>query len=448
MKESLLALMAALALGCGPKPGFIPDAGPDDAGFDGGFDAGRPRGDDPPTGWQTALALPAGADAGTRLGASLASAPDFYGQPMVAGIYDDPNGDGQRDDTRLFFSRWDGVSHAFNAPQVVEVVGAIDLSHPHRQVSLARDAATGQLGIAYVKGTDTIRLATSSDEGANFTLEMANAVSAGVAVSDPQLAMAGGVVHLAWFQGGSLLYRTRTGTGAFTDVQVPLTPGMAAFVPGPLSVAVDAAGHVGLAYFESPNLAPMSVATLAFWRPGAQPTVVADSGAVDVLSGSDRLPSVSLSFAGEAPRLAYHLRKVLPLASADDTTELWYAQASDPSGATWAAPVGIPRNGDTVTFNSTRWYQAVAADATGRAAVAADFVTAGFTPAQCGGPKLSRAPDGATFTTCSPGTSPVHYGGDWISLWSHAPGKLTLLFYYDTRTTASLKGGVVMWREP
>src|SRR5262245_38018638 len=149
MRATLIITLALVA--CGPKPTFHQDSGPDeDAGVDAGVDAGRPRGEDPGTGWQVALPLSADAGATTRVGVSASLALDQFGQPMIAAIIVDPNADGVLQDGRLVFTRWDGVAKAYQPPVAIEVIGDIDVSHPNRQVSLARHPTTGVIGVAYV----------------------------------------------------------------------------------------------------------------------------------------------------------------------------------------------------------------------------------------------------------------------------------------------------------
>lgn len=451
MRTSVLvvvcAVMAVSFAACGQKIKPTPTTGDEDAGAP-VVDAGRARGEDPPKGWSTPIELPAGAAATTKLGVSLAAIPDQFGQPVVAGVYDDPNGDGDRHDTRVFFTRWNGTDKAFQAQVQVEVVGEVDLSGPNRQVSLARDEVTGQLAIAYVKGADTIRLATSDDEGANFTLATVATASTGTA-SNPSVAVKGGVVHVAWVDGTTVQYGKRAaGANAFTVMPAPYPAGTSRTVRSGLALGLDSPGNPGLAFFAWP--AADDTPSLAFWRPPAfSSTVIASSGTVTATAAQpDRSPSVSLAFSGELPRVAFHLRMVEPLATLDNTTELSYAAATDAGGVTWGTPVGIPRNGDATKFNSTRWYQALVVEASGKVSVAANYAVNGTTGGLCGGPKLARSDNGTLFQTCSPAGSVYGFAGEYVNAWAHSPGKLTLLFAWDTRGTLTAKPGIAMWREP
>lgn len=442
MKRTLLCLAVLGLFTACPRPRPIVDAGPEeDAGVDAGVDAGWPRGDEPPTGWSVIQELPAGATAGTKLGVSASSAPDQHGHPLVAYVEDDPNGDGTRQDTRLFFTRWNGTAKAWTAPKVVEVLGAVDLSHPHRQVSVARDGDTGRIGIAYKREMDNvIRFAWSDDDGANFSLQNVSQVPSAALTSNPSLVMQGDTARIAFVHGSDLAVRTRVGNGAWTEEKAPGTLAM----QNPVSLALDGEGKPGVVFFKD---ALGGLAELVFWRPGtALVHTIATSGAVDV-SLADRRPSATLAFVGTVPHVAFHLRNVEPLVMNDDTPELFYAKATDATGATWSTPVPMPRNGNGVTSHSTRYYQGLTVEASGRTRVAAYFAAQGALT-MCGGPKLARSDDGVTFTTCAPANSPIQFGGEWLSLWQHAPGKLTLVFHYDNRANLNLKPGVVMWREP
>lgn len=444
----VVSIAAAALLACGPKPRPMTDAGEElDAGME--LDAGRQRGDDPPNGWQVAVELPMGAaaPASAHLGPHVASAGDQFGQPLIAALYEDPNGDGTFDDNRVVFTRWDGAARAFTMLKTIEVVGggSSDVDRPSRNISIARDAATGRIAIAYIKAQDnTVRLAVSDDEGANFSLSTVSDVPRAALMSNPSLAMAGGNAHLAWLQGSDLMYRKRL-AGAATWTDVPAGP----IVAGgrSISLALDADGNAGIAFFVSTGL---GTADLAYWRTSASAMVAVSGNMIDLSVSRDREPSVSLTFVGNVPHVAYHLRAVAPLAMNDNTAELFYAKADAPEASTWSV-IPIPRNGNATTFHTTRWYQALTIDATGRVNVAANFGASGA-QSNCGGPKLSRATDGMSFQTCAPAGFPTQFAGEWISMWPHRAGKQTIVFAYDTptgsRSNPNLKPGIAMWREP
>lgn len=443
----VLSIIAASLLAC-PRPRPMFDGGEEmDAGME--VDAGRPRGDDPTNGWQTAVELPmfATAAATTHLGVQLASAGDQFGQPLIAGVFEDPNGDGLYDDNRVVFTRWDGVARAFTMLKTVEVIGggAADDTRPSRQVSIARDATTGRIAIAYIKPQDnTVRIAVSDDEAANFSLSTVSDVPRAALMSNPSLALAGGNAHLAWIQGSELMYRKRLGAATtWTDV-----PAGAIVVNGnSVSLALDADGNAGIAFLVNAGL---NMADLAYWHPPAQAAVAVSGNMIDLSIARERAPSVSLTFVGNVPHVAYHLRTVEPLAMNDNTTELSYAKADSAAAATWTV-IPIPRNGSATTFHTTRWYQSIFIEPTGRVNIAANFGANGA-QSNCGGPKLSRAADGMNFMTCAPVGYPTQFAGEWISMWSHRPGKLTIIFAYDaptgSRSNAMLKPGIAMWREP
>jgi hypothetical protein len=452
LRSALAVLVALTLLGCGPRP--RPDAGtPDeDAGTDAGApDAGREKGQDPPNGYSYALPIPAGTSAAARFGVSASAVLDQFNQPMLAAINVDPNGDGVFQDNVLVFTRWNGASRAFEAARSVEVVGEIDVSHPNRQVSLARDVESGRIGIAYVKTGGAIRLAISDDEGANWTLETATAASSvGHALSNPQLALKGGKVWLAYFDSAAgpqsqpdIVVRTRTSGAAFTDSKAPLPGSYDEVAAGPLALALDSTGAPGLAYFMRRAADP--TVGLFFWRPaqnGATAWAIADSANTSNDGGTPRQPSVSLAFSGDLPRVAYHL------VTTDPDAQVWFASSSANDGSAFSNRVAIPRNGSPGALEGTQWYQAIAVEGA-KVAIVANFAS-GPAPQICGGPKLAKSNDGTSFTTCAPDNQRLFSrSGEFPSLMHHAPGKLTLLFNYESRANPSLPGGgVVLWREP
>ncbi|MHB8874078.1 MAG: hypothetical protein ACYC8T_10365 [Myxococcaceae bacterium] len=445
---SLLLAFAAL-VACGPKPRPIPDSGPEDAGEDAGVDAGRPAGEMPPTGYTRAVVQPDAGALTTRVGIFATLALDQNGQPMLAYVHQDPNGDGVRQDDKVVFTRWNGEDKGWQPPKTVEVCGAQDDAAPHRQLSLARDDSTGRLGLAYVTAAQTVKLASSDDEGQTWSLEVASVPNPNAhPLGDPQLKMAGGKVHLAYWEAsarcggaacGTVHYRTRQGQGPggfSADVQAPLVAGAQGNMAMPLSMALDSAGAPGLAYFVETSAS--SNVTLAFWRPGA----VTATAIFDSAGTADPGPSVSLAFFGDLPRVAAHL-------SGADPVQLRYVPALDAAGTTWGAPVGIDRNGATGSPESTRYFQSLAIDPAGKVAIAAAFTGATQAIQQCGGPKLARSAGGTLFTVCSPdGGRFFGFAGTFANLAVGRGNKLWLSFLYESTSNQLMGPGVVVWREP
>lgn len=445
----LLILSVLLTFACGPRP--RPMIIEDDAGSVMEVpDAGRQRGMDPPSGFSTAAELP---DAGARFGVSVSAVGDQFNQPLIAAVWDDPNGDGVRTDTRVFFTRWNGETKAYEPLKTIEVVGEIDLTPPLRQVAIARDSVTGRIGIAYVKAGAGIRYAFSDDEGANFSLATVGQDPGTGDSSFPAIALRNGTTHIAYVTSTEqVLYRTRMGaSGTFTEAAAPVTAGQASAL-GSISLALDADGNPGLAYFTK---GASLRATLAFWRPGtASATEIASSNMTDVLVPVERRPSVTLVFVGTTPRVAFHLLRADPVLNGmmtDQNPELWTSVATSAAGTTWSPPVGMPRNGDfqTMRFNTTQWYQGLVVHPNGSMTVGGAFLSRGTINTLCsGGPKLSRSADGMTFDTCSPMGTPLNFAGDWLSMWGHAPNKVSLVFFYDRRASDAVRGGVILYREP
>jgi hypothetical protein len=111
----------------------------------------------------------------------------------------------------------------------------------------------------------------------------------------------------------------------------------------------------------------------------------------------------------------------------------------------------VPRNGDfqAMRFNTTQWYQGVVAHPGGSLTIAGAFLSHGTINTLCaGGPKLAKSTNGATFETCAPMNTPFNFAGEWLSMWSHAPNKVTIAFFYDRRVSDALRGGVMLYREP
>jgi len=456
MNRNLLLLTCLLAAACGHKVVPPYDAGTPDGGDDSGTpDAGRTKGEDPPTGFSTAIELPDSTAATLRVGVSASVLLDQFAQPMIACINTDPNGDGNPGDTQVIFTRWNGVTKKYETPVNLATIGDVDLSEPSQQVSLARDETNGMLYVAFVTADKQVRVAYSSDEGATWSLETVSNNPNNHVLWNPQVAAHGGSVHVAWQEAGArcsgagcndVVCRMKTGSGAYGPNMIfPIPTGYDGAVLAPFQVAADKAGNPGVvAAFE--QSAGMDVG-IAFWRPGTSTaTVIASSMGTDNSTATTK-PSASLAFDSNAvPRVAYHL--LTPTANA----QLWYAAATTVDGTTWSTPVAMPRNSAGTTYEGTRWYQSLAIDSTGKLAIGANHASSPIPQPCTGGPKIARSSDGTSWTVCRPDTttttSTFGFAGEWVRAGFHAPGKVTLGFTYENRSNPLVKGGVVIWRDP
>lgn len=408
--------------------------------------------DGPPEGYSVVAPAASGGD--RSVGTHVSLALDGEGSPMVAYVVEDLANPGNN---TLQFAAWDHAAGRWKPAVAVANVGKIDSNPAMRQVSLARDASTGALGIAYQAAVSVnepenwvVMLAQSTDGGATWRSEGASRPDrqAQSNTGNPALALANGEIHLAYYQdwqrcvddactNAAVWYRTRKGaSGAFTDAMVPLLPGTSGNAYGPTALALDATGRPGVAYFLVPEAgSPQQGLSLVFWRPGeASASKVADSNNVQ----SD-IPSLSLAFGGSRPHIAYHLATN----PEDPTEELWISSAND--GRAWGAPIRIPRDGSDITNVD----QAVALTSQGQAAVAANL-GAGSGDGQCGGPKLARSTDLVNWTTCSPDAEvglSVGFAGRYVSLQARPNGRLYLAFQ-NINESPLLPAGVVLWREP
>lgn len=405
--------------------------------------AGSGCGGDQPAGLSTVVKAPAGAAA--RLGEHLSMALDAEGNPMFAYIFENMDGAGASDDTEVFFVSWDKSQRRWSEPVSVDAVGTFDSAPPLRQVSLARDALTGRLAVAYVVGLNQLSLAQSVDGGRSWTREIVDSAG-GAEVANPVLRLRDGQQLLAYVEAESaLVYATRDGAqGAFTKSSAPLITGTRGPRLLPLDLQFDADGRPGLAYFlasSTPCCTPPSYnTTLAFWRPG-EPAATA---IVDSQNTQSDLGSVSLAFEGRRPRVAFHLQRDALM----DQRHLSFCAATD-EGTKWPAPVQLPVDG---TDGTGPYQQLVLSGA--RATVAAQYAfnasRPGLTVGRCGAPKLFRSDDQKSWTACgAEPTRKLGLAGRFLNALLGPGDKLYVAFQYDAISeSGELPQGVTLWREP
>lgn len=381
---------------------------------------------------------------------------DEKGDPMVAYVHYDANGDSNGDDSTLYFTRWDRCNGVWTAPVSVDTVGSV--TGKGRQVSLTRDAVTGAIGIAFqhigpppptfVNNTPEVWVGQSTDKGKTWTTSQVSVHTASQegdihSASDPSLAMSNGKMFLAYFQnnidcdnldGGATdtcngWYAEGT-SAAWTRSTLPNLPGGFG-LQGGVSLALDSANKPGVAYLVTPNTAYNT--QVAFWRPGSAVVKVTDSN-----NQQNDDPALAMTFDGTKPRIVAELAVV-----ASGGAELIFDKSTD--GITWDAPVTLPHD----MSDGIASYEAIAADGKGNLAVAARS-SSGIGDGVCGAPKLSRSADGVTWSTCGADTAKTHAAtaGYFVNAAYATDGKLVLAFELTNNQTDALGSGVALWREP
>lgn len=336
--------------------------------------------------------------------------------------------------------------HAF--PQQFGEVGG----EGFRPIALARDAASGTLGLAMAADGQQIVVALSHDEGASWQHSVVHAPREGFSVRGPVLALHGGRIHLAFYRDevacddtGACVLRPEVAYFSGDSLEglqlqrPPRLPESYTYYRAPLSLALDASGQVALTYFLGgfDGGAWPSHLQLAYWRP--------ESPEAARITRTDAVmrqrPSASLAFQGTAPRVAFHFLY-------EDGVDVASSHvASSADGLAWDPPVPLPRDAG----DHTGLYQSLAFDSAGRAAVAATFVGTAGTAGAFAGPKLFRTEDLQSWA--------IH--GEEATLELGAEGfNPTVLFDAEDRLTvafawvaeedekARLPTGIVFWRVP
>jgi hypothetical protein len=405
----------------------------------------------PPTGFSAVVAP---STDGT-LGLDTAMVADENDDPMIAYQWYKPGGAGA--ETAVYFTRWDRCAGAFTAPVKVDTVGVVSTNNPTRRIDLAYEAATKKLAIVYEaviaepgfesNPSNEIYLQTSTDQGATWAGKLHVSDQKGGDIQQargPVVAVSGGMIHLAYQQdnrdccrldepdcGGCSSVWYLDGDGAtFSRAQVSDAGGPVQVAGSALSLTVDSAGKPALAFFGAP--AKGYTDTVLYWRPGSAPVPVMDSNEVQ---NDD--PSLSLAFDGTKPRLAAHL-------VADESADYDLRFSASDDGVTWGAPVKLPRD----KSDYTAWYQSLAIDGKGDAAVSA-YINGGSGDSLCGGPRIVRSSDLQAWTACGADQDKKYpdIGGKYVDSYFTHENKLILGF------TGTLAGdqsgsGVVLWREP
>lgn len=437
--RSLGALLALVLVACSGPPGGSNDAGldatPDTSAApdSGGCAKGAPSG----------FSIIAPAATTGRVGVHAAMTLDGADDPVVAWVWSDPNGDTDRFDSTLQFARWDRCAGAIGAPATIDTVGAVDENQPSRNVAIARDAQTSAVGVLYQKATraaqtvitDVVLATSQGGPWTKTTLSRHIQQDQGIEASRaPALAMRGGKVFAAYHQDWQLCGSGKCDSGWYWDgaqqQALPVPPSYADHDrASTVAIALDASGQPAVTYVVEP--ASGNTKALVYWRPGGAPVVVTDTAGTQ----NDQI-STSIAFDGMKPRIAAHLVR-----DTSNTHDMIFAASDD--GVTWSVSA-LPRDGGDVT----QWYQSLAVDAKGAIAVAA-YWQGGNTQGACGGPKILRAPNGASaFTVCGANARrDVGTLGLWVTAAYGQDGKLALAFLDVDDKHPAQPPGVLFWRE-
>jgi hypothetical protein len=383
---------------------------------------------------------------------------DDAGDPQIAFIAEDPNGDGNQSEDALYFVAYDDATCTWKTPVMVDTVGDVD-STRDREVTIARDASTGQLAIGYqVVGrlseySTQVMLAQSGNGGSAWTSEEiasdeANMYTNDTSVDRATVAMRNGKTFFAYFESSILAgsesndsdadgfyLLSRTGTsGAFSGGIVPPVAG--ATLPGaesiPPGLAIDDAGNAGFLYYAHTDDTTGNLRVCYY--ASTQPSAVAVFDSEGMQNDS---PDLVLAFEGNKPRIAATLMR-----GATDATAVWFSASDD--GVTWGAPVQIPRDGGDGMGSDL----SLALDGTGNPSVALRLgSTSGSST--CGRPKLATGVGLTSFTTCGPALNDPIYGdgfvGDNVQLAFAPSGKRVMAFAASSDDTIK---GLIVWREP
>jgi uncharacterized protein (TIGR03437 family) len=344
--------------------------------------------------------------------------------------------------TDVYFMGWDRAHRVWKAP--VKIGTGNNIGNHTPGLAIAFDSSTNRFGVAYQSDMDNIQwVAFSSDGGATWTKQQIQAANA-VLVEGCALKMANGQAFLVdSLDPGGVVYasgaQTATGPITWTGQRLPVL-GNECYAK--FDLALDSTGQPGVAFMYRDASASTDV--VYFWRPPATTaTKVTTSNGRNNMIGS---PDIKLVFSGQNPRILLNMQRSdggpYPY-----NTDLWSVASSD-GGATWAAPVQLPSDGDTGL--DTPITLAIGPQGQAAASASNPHGTTGQ-GMKCGWPKLSRTTDWVSWTMCNPGNSPapqwIYY--DYPSVAYASNGKLYFAFQNankgDNRDLPIL--GVMLWRE-
>ena len=392
----------------------------------------------PPNGFISAVASTEQQGAWANFGANPRMTLDANGDPVIAYLWVDPNGDGNDNDTILYFVAWSRTLGKFAPPVKVAVPGIGGSTSANITLTIARDASTNTLGIAFIKqsvDSDEVHIALSSD-GGNTWKEQTQA--SGKLYASPSLAMANGSVYLAYISDPD---GPRYVTGKLSDAPTQWSSQLAPLQSGykryleVVSLALDSNLKPALAYVLGSDAgADMH---LVFWRPGTSTNTTISGTQGQWSEDAD----IKLSFFGTQPRAAF----AGPMSANNDYNHMVWAIASTNDGSSWSAPLNIPSDGD---YSLDAPISLVSGSQGQAAIVMASFHGGTSNGMKCGFPKLATSNSNfSNWSTCAPGL----LGQPNLSVESAAAvygpnDRLYVAFQVDFGY--DLPYGVVLWAQP
>ncbi len=380
----------------------------------------------PPMGVMVAAGAPEGVEP-SRYGTNIAVTRDENGDPALAFVWADPNGDSDPVDTEVRFVRWNRATYAWTKPVRVAVTGDLPSQYVE-PISIACDPDTGAFLIATSVGKAGVNVAISRDAGATWQTTVVQ--PAETAAASTAIAVSAGTVHLATnMEGPGVSYITGPIADDPSKWKTEVAPNASGWKVGSatnIALALDAAGHPVIARYETQE--DGAGRRVEVWRPGAAPVVAFESNL-----GTD-YPNLALTSGGGKLALVVNNPTVQ-----DSDSNISYESSTD--GATWSKPVMIPADGP----RSTNQPESVALGSAGQALVTFGSNTGSAGPS-CGGPVVSRSSDGTHWKTCGFGrTAGADFEIQPSSLRALITGDDTAYVVWHQESENKYGRGVLIW---
>jgi hypothetical protein len=393
----------------------------------------------PPVGFSGVLPIPASLKDGgpSNFANQTRMVFDANGDPTIAYMTNDLNGDGEMDDTDLSVITWNRAQYKWNAPVEIDTIGNVAKAGSRVPFSIARDVSTGTFGVLHTVGEHQMRLSVSSDNGATWKHILIERTGNDEAtLSTPSLTMANGRAYLAYAAtNNSVTYKSglvADAPGKWTTAKAPVPQGADSRLEC-VNVALDATGKPIVTHcfvVDSYNT------IVQLWRPEENKTVrIADSN-----NKQNDDPAVTLTVNGSQLAVAMHANRDEKFFA---NHHVWFSKSTD-NGATWSAPVFVEDDGgDTMSAPLS-----VMLDRGGHPAIVSDMNGGSEGTARCGLPKLMRSADGARWTTCAPETKGApSLSGATSPAGAYAGNDKLYIAFKTRRSTTGIPAGLVLWRE-